>query len=1134
MKIINRIKTKTWHWAYTSKLGAFLFMALIHNLTQAQVFYTDTDAHIINAIEGSATWTQSGNGDFVYDNNGAAATQRALLYSQNAYQSADGFKLTIEYTSGAIGDDESHNFSFGLISDETDLSNYSGFNPFKTDTSVYSVGVNLTTDGDATARGLNFTNATQRITLDQSGTRTQFGAGETTKVFIEIGEGGFWSYYINDVYEASGALAEGIDLSKSYHVVVYGQDDNGLGKSIQSIKLEKQYAPGERAADKRGNWSANVSYVSDPDKVLRTVDLSGPTGYNSGATQSPLHYVQHKLLEKLALEGADGNAAPIDLITPPWGDFNSDTPDNNFYLDDIMAIKAKGYKVLGYTNCKNMMGVSGADYDEIVSRWKAWCDNDPEAQAFINSQPYHTGIWNRTTQQYEDATATFPERKYMFCYAEFVIKDFSIRYNKHMSSYQFDAASTVASIGGDNATSGLIEEQRIYQAFSNAARAGNPDLAVCYNIGRGSVNFNSFPFAPAVRFEDYTFGHAYGGNTDHGNKANGAFDRNYNHILRMMDTNGYVHEGGAWTWDDKIVGNFHSKLSTTAWGTGPNPAWETDDLIQWTSEALNAGGSMVWSGSFNAVEGDNIMYRDWAWEQLKAIDDYLAAHQYPNNPNWAKAYTVLPPAYIGQSYYHKLIEEVDFWDPEGDDISAILPISNAPSWLTITEDSANPGHWILSGIPDESSETLHNFELEAVDANNFSGVRAVELQVNKVNSALTDPGDGTPVWISDLIAIDIFKFEELDYRLNRGLVFEDFDGDNLTVEIVGDATWVTIEALSPNVWNLGGTPECLGLYEIELALSDGTNTTYTTVAINVVEPQFPNMSMNSIVGSVWDYSDDGQGSTMYTFNSGNRQFWRRAILYSNESFQSDDGFELKVNYDTGILTQSGAHNLSFGLISADTDMENYQSGAGNVTLNPFGNDTSVYSFGVNLTLSLGATFQGLNFTNESTVTNLDVSGTNVQFVDGNVPTEVILKIGENGEWSYSIAGIEEASGVISGGFDLTKKYHVVVYGQDDDGGGKTIHSVSLNTCLDDGTLGTDDLSEATSLDIYPNPVSTTFQIRNQQGSKIEIYNLLGVLQHQEDVLINNHAINVQSLVSGMYLVKVINGDDIAVRKIIKR
>ncbi|MFC1763453.1 hypothetical protein ACFL6U_15410 [Planctomycetota bacterium] len=68
----------------------------------------------------------------------------------------------------------------------------------------------------------------------------------STPVIIEIRPGGAWSYSINGITEASGTIAGGFDLTKSYHVAVYGQDDNGGGKSIQHLALERLEAPGRR------------------------------------------------------------------------------------------------------------------------------------------------------------------------------------------------------------------------------------------------------------------------------------------------------------------------------------------------------------------------------------------------------------------------------------------------------------------------------------------------------------------------------------------------------------------------------------------------------------------------------------------------------------------------------------------------------------------------------------------------------------------------------------------------------------------------------------------------------------------------------------------------------------------------
>jgi hypothetical protein len=85
---------------------------------------------------------------------------------------------------------------------------------------------------------------------------------------------------------------------------------------------------------------------------------------------------------------------------------------------------------------------------------------------------------------------------------------------------------------------------------------------------------------------------------------------------------------------------------------------------------------------------------------------------------------------------------------------------------------------------------------------------------------------------------------------------------------------------------------------------------------------------------------------------------------------------------------------------------------------------------------------GLNFTDGSSRTNLDLPGDNVSFV-ADAATRVVIEMLPAGEWSYSINGVTEASGVIAGGFDLSSSYRVAVYGQDDDGGGKSIQDLSL-------------------------------------------------------------------------------------------
>ena len=116
-------------------------------------------------ISSGASWVvNSKSGDLASDNNGTTFTKRALIYSTDTYQSDHGFRLTIAYTTGSIGDSAGHNLSFGLISTETHLPSYSGFNPFRVGTDVHSIGANLTTDGSDTGRGLNLNNGITEAT----------------------------------------------------------------------------------------------------------------------------------------------------------------------------------------------------------------------------------------------------------------------------------------------------------------------------------------------------------------------------------------------------------------------------------------------------------------------------------------------------------------------------------------------------------------------------------------------------------------------------------------------------------------------------------------------------------------------------------------------------------------------------------------------------------------------------------------------------------------------------------------------------------------------------------------------------------------------------------------------------------
>ena len=367
--------------------------------------------------------------------------------------------------------------------------------------------------------------------------------------------------------------------------------------ALTQINVIHAQQPGDRAAKFRGTWWSGVHPTLLDDRLLSLKTLDGfGVGFSSGAVFSAQQY------------------APLPLLRSLSGGDEVFPPDNDrFVLNQLLKVTEAGFMVQAYSNCENFIGDNADQFDEFEASWKNWCDTDPAAQTFINSQPYHT-------------KAGFPDRPYMFCYAEFVLKYHSQQYGQYISIWVFDDGHTMED-HGDNATSGNADDQRIYEAFANAARAGNDEIAVAFNNGRSNFSYDSYPFAHATRFDDFTFGHAFGGNNNHAGDPQ--FGLNYQHVTRMQETNGFIHDGGNWDWDDKVVGHFFSKLSTTAWNHGSNQAWQQDDFNQWHEEALSAGGMLTWSGSYNrGITG----VHDWVPDMLEACDNYLFERGISVNP----------------------------------------------------------------------------------------------------------------------------------------------------------------------------------------------------------------------------------------------------------------------------------------------------------------------------------------------------------------------------------------------------------------------------------------------------------------------------------------------------------------------
>lgn len=464
------------------------------------------------------------------------------------------------------------------------------------------------------------------------------------------------------------------------------------------------------------NYNGNVEGVRIDDfieqiKDLRTIDyvqlpLTSPNIF------SPVHVGPHPIIESLWEGDTDTGGNPINLVVPREA---VDDP----LLSWLKALRAAGLRTEIYVNSYNLLARFPEqvqdEYPNVSDRWMEWCDTNAEAQVFINSQPYHDGEGRR---------------KYMFCYAEFILKEYATRYGDLIDAWCFDSADNIMEEEcGDIPHSEDINNQRIYQAFAEACRLGNPNAAISFNNSVGDREGN--PFTTATYFDDYTFGHPFGGAGNMVEPRDPLYGYNFGIIEWMEAYNGYafVEDGEVRTWNDNVISHFFPKQSATSWNAGNTPCLTDEEFVEWTSTGLINGGAITWGTPLVRTNLENspvLTLQPYALSQFELTDSYLKEFQFPGVPNWSRQYTILPPAYKGIPYSHVLTEGIDFWDPEGDAITSLIAQNSFPNWLTITE--TEPGVWTLSGTPTETEDTDYEFDLRVSDASGGRN-RTVELSV---------------------------------------------------------------------------------------------------------------------------------------------------------------------------------------------------------------------------------------------------------------------------------------------------------------------------------------------------------------------------------------------------------------------
>ena len=848
-------------------------------------------------------------------------------------------------------------------------------------------------------------------------------------------------------------------------------------------------------------YGGNIEGVSiepfiDQIKDLKTLDFV-QIGLASPFIYSPTHMAPHPIIESLWQGDTNISGDPINLVVP-----RAKVADP--FLSYLKALRAAGLKTEVYINSSNLLTFPGqtppVEFADFSDRWKNYCDTNPDVQAFLASKSYH---FNGT---HDD------RRPYMFCYAEFILKEYAIRYGDLIDAWCIDAShANIQGGAGDIPSSLNVEDQRVYEAFANAIHAGNPNAGVTFNNGIGNRDSNPFlPYLSPSLFEDYKFGHPFGGAGNMVVPREPLYRVNFGICEFMRDTEGLPYKNDGIAGNDNVVAHFFPKQSTTSWNDGGTPCLTDEEFVQWNNVGLINGGGISWGTplrSTNLNLGANLILQEYALRQLSLVDADLSVNQYPGAPNWARSYTILPEAYAGEPYSHTLTEGKDFWDPEGDNIISLLIEGGGPAWLTITE--TEPGVWTLSGLPNETTPTDHEFDLSATDANNMKGSRSVVLKVIE---------NRAPIWLSgETILPQAYQGQSFSHTIKENVDFSDEDGDPI-VSLLAQGnvpSWLSITGPVAGVWTLSGTPnETIPTdYEFDLQVNDATGGSNRTVTLSVAEFVAPSR-INAVIKPT--------GATNYGIGN-------IATMYS-EILTAPDGLAtFRVSVDvTPTNTLSVISGISGGTSSitswgvgngTNANSDDIFTGSDNewvesigniqiIDFNPNGGDLSldnVSAFFEIITIENSQSGQDrVSLEVDGAITNLGKSSNNVENIDLELAT--------------SVENITEFS-IGVGNDSTTNKWSV---------GGITVVVDFENTPLS--------INEETAINkafkLYPNPTSNTV-LFNMDSQSVKVYDIRGKLLKTDES--GSRSLDVSGLHSGIYIVKFLTKDGVLIiRKLVKK
>ena len=71
------------------------------------------------------------------------------------------------------------------------------------------------------------------------------------------------------------------------------------------------------------------------------------------------------------------------------------------------------------------------------------------------------------------------------------------------------------------------------------------------------------------------------------------YKRNFRFCELMKTKEGFIFKDDKVNWNDKVIGHFDPKISTSRWNGGPRPGLTNEQFLEWNQVGLS-GGAITW------------------------------------------------------------------------------------------------------------------------------------------------------------------------------------------------------------------------------------------------------------------------------------------------------------------------------------------------------------------------------------------------------------------------------------------------------------------------------------------------------------------------------------------------------------